>query len=140
MTTKEPIFRFNHSIRSRYCETDQMGYVYHGRYLEYFETTRTEFIRQAGFSYKSLEDSGVMMPVVNAKLNYHRPVLYDEVVTVSLLIYELPTARLHTFYEVTGPDGTLRVSGEVTLVFINLENRRPCRPPKAFIEGIQNYG
>lgn len=139
MSDASPILIFEYPIRSRYAETDQMGYVYHGRYLEYFETTRTEFIRKAGITYKSLEDSGIMMPVMNASLEFIRPVFYDEVVTVRLIIYELPTVRLKTHYEIIGSDGTLRVRGDVMLCFIDSKTRRPCRPPEVFTQGIKSF-
>jgi len=139
MSNSSPILSFSCSIRSRYAETDQMGYVYHGRYLEYFETVRTEFIRKAGVTYKSLEDIGIMMPVMEAKLTFIKPVLYDELVKVEMFIYEMPSVRLNTHYEIVGTDGTPRVKGEVTLCFMKQDTRRPCRPPAIFIQGIQSY-
>jgi len=52
-------------IRVRYSETDQMGYVYYGNYAQYFEVGRVELLRQLGMSYKGLEESGIMMPVIS---------------------------------------------------------------------------
>lgn len=139
MSKTKPILTFDYSIRSRYAETDQMGYIYHGRYLEYFETTRTEFIRKAGITYKELEDSGIMMPVMKAQIDFIRPVFYDELIRVRLMIFELPSVRLKTYYEVTGADGTLRVTGEVVLCFMDSKSRRPCRPPEVFTNGIKSF-
>lgn len=139
MSKTKPILTFDYSIRSRYAETDQMGYIYHGRYLEYFETTRTEFIRKAGITYKALEDSGIMMPVMKAQIDFIRPVFYDELIRVRLMIFELPSVRLKTYYEVTGADGTLRVTGEVVLCFMDSKSRRPCRPPEVFTNGIKSF-
>lgn len=139
MVSTKPLLRFDYHLRSRYCETDQMGYVYHGRYLEYFETARTEFVRKMGITYKSLEDHGVMMPVRDASLTYLRPVLYDENITISLFIYEMPSVRLATHYEISGPDGSLRVKGSVTLIFMDKNTRKPCRPPNQFINGINSF-
>ena len=45
-------------VRVRYSETDQMGVVYHGNYIPYFEIGRVEWLRAQGVSYKSLEDDG----------------------------------------------------------------------------------
>ncbi len=61
------------SIRVRYAETDQMGVVYHGNYAQYFEMGRVEWLRNKGISYKELEKSGVMLPVVSLSMNYKKP-------------------------------------------------------------------
>ena len=54
----------NYKIRIRYADTDQMGYVYYGRYANFYEIARVELFRKLGFSYKDLEDKGVGMPVI----------------------------------------------------------------------------
>jgi acyl-CoA thioester hydrolase len=38
-------------IRVYYEDTDQMGVVYYGKYLRYYEIGRTEMIRNLGISY-----------------------------------------------------------------------------------------
>jgi acyl-CoA thioester hydrolase len=58
------MFQANTSIRVRYAETDQMAYVYYGNYAMYFEVARVEALRTAGFSYKQMEDDGIIMPVL----------------------------------------------------------------------------
>ena len=60
------------TLRVRYGETDQMGFVYYGNYAQYYEVGRVELLRSLGFSYKSLEKSGYELPVVNFNINYYR--------------------------------------------------------------------
>ena len=60
-------------IRVRYAETDQMGYVYYGHYAAYFEVARVEMLRSLGFSYKILEEEGLILPVLNFSIKYIRP-------------------------------------------------------------------
>ena len=57
-------------LRVRYGETDQMGYVYYGNYAQFFEVGRVEWLRALGVSYKSLEESGIMLPVRELNINY----------------------------------------------------------------------
>lgn len=136
---KNPIIKYTHTLRSRYGETDRMGYVYYGRYLEYFEVARTEMIRSYGLSYRELEESGVMLPVIHSELEYKAPILYDEKMFVTVKVFEVPTVRLQTFYEVTTPQSDkVHVYGEVSLCFLDAETRRPCRAPKSFINGLRN--
>ena len=88
------MIRYTTQIRVRYRDTDQMGVVYHGVYLEFFETGRTEFLRDAGMAYSSIEDTGIMLPVLEATLTMKRPARYDDLLTVHAIIREMPTARL----------------------------------------------
>ena len=56
-------------LRVRYGETDQMGYCYYGNYAQYFEVGRVEALRSLGMSYKSLEDNGIMLPVLDFSIH-----------------------------------------------------------------------
>ncbi|GAA6772926.1 hypothetical protein AAGS39_36800 [Flavobacterium sp. CGRL2] len=59
-------------VRVRYSETDQMGVVYHGNYIPYFEIGRVEWLRNKGVSYKSMEESGIGLPIVNMNISYKK--------------------------------------------------------------------
>ena len=71
------------SIRVRYVDTDKMGVVYHGVYLSYFEVARTEMLRAAGIPYSRLEETGILMPVLEASARYLQPARYDDVLDLS---------------------------------------------------------
>lgn len=133
-----PLIRYRHALRSRYGETDKMGYVYYGRYLEYFEEARTEMIRDAGLPYSELEEKGYMLPVVHAELDYKQPIFYDELMYIDVLVYEEPGVKLDTRYEVrTENDEKVKISGQVILCFVDVETRRPCRAPQFFLDGLR---
>ncbi|OSZ78310.1 thioesterase [Chitinophagaceae bacterium IBVUCB1] len=105
-------------IRVRYGETDQMGYLYYGYYALYYEVGRAEAIRQLGFTYRQLEEMGIMMPVIDLHAQYYRPALYDDLITVKTLLKELPdgsTIKFHSelYYE----QQQLLNKGVTTLVF-----------------------
>src|SRR5210317_1417187 len=93
-------------IRVRYGETDQMGVVYHGVYPAYLEQARTEMIRKAGLTYREMEESGCMMPVVSLNINYKRPALYDELLRVVTFVKTLPTSRIVFDYEIYNEENT----------------------------------
>ena len=57
-------------IRVRYGETDRMGYVYYGNYATYFEVARVELLRSLGINYKTMEDDGIGLPVLEFKIKY----------------------------------------------------------------------
>jgi acyl-CoA thioester hydrolase len=114
-----------------------MGYVYYGRYLEYFEVARTEMIRAFGFSYRELEESGVMLPVIHSEIEYKAPILYDEEMLIKVMVFKEPAVSLETFYEITTTESKkIHVRGEVTLCFAHSDTRKPCRAPNTFIRSM----
>ena len=130
-----PLMTYSHKLRSRFGETDKMGYVYYGRYLDYFEVARTEMIRAVGYPYTRLEEEGVMLPVIYSQAAYKMPVFYDEEMTIDVLIYKKPVVRLETFYKVFTPrNKTPHIIGRVDLCFTDSESRKPCRAPDEFID------
>lgn len=124
-----PLFEHTTSLRVRYAETDQMGIVWHGGYLLYFEVGRTEALRACGWSYRGLEESGVLLPVVEAHIDYARSARYDDLITIRTTVREPPTVRLRFDYEVLDESGAQLVSGYTVLAFLDAMTRRPCRPP-----------
>lgn len=131
---QSPLIEFDYVLRSRYGETDKMGYVYYGRYLEYFEVSRTEMIRSYGLSYRRMEDDGIMLPVIHAELEYKSPVFYDEEIIIKVLVFDTPGVRLKTYYKVIAKErDQLCVLGEVSLCFMDDKTRKPIRAPQYFL-------
>ncbi len=117
-------------IRVRYGETDRMGYVYYGTYPTYFEIGRVEALRELGFDYKDVEDSGIMLPVLDLKSKYIRPAFYDQWLLVRTTIPEMPQTRIRFLYEILNEEGTLLNSAETTLVFVDRYKERPVPCPE----------
>jgi acyl-CoA thioester hydrolase len=122
-------FTHDETIRVRYGETDQMGVVWHGAYIAYFEVARTGALRALGHSYRDIEETGVMMPVVEAGIVYHQPARYDDELTIRVEIRDRPTARMRFDYTVLGQDDAQLATGFTVLAFMHRDTRRPCKPP-----------
>lgn len=126
-------------IRVRYAETDQMGYVYYGNYATYYEIARVEALRQLGFEYKKLEETGTMMPVADLSCKFLRPAQYDELLTIRVSVLEMPKARMHFVYNIHNEAGVLLNEGSTTLVFIDMKTNRPCRVPEVLQNILKPY-
>ncbi|MEX2591694.1 MAG: thioesterase family protein [Anditalea sp.] len=133
------MFIAENEIRVRYAETDQMGYVYYGNYAMYYEVGRVEALRSAGFSYRQMEEEGVIMPVLEIHSKYLKPGKYDELLIVRTLIKEMPGIRIKFNYEVFNEQGELINEGETTLVFLKKDSHRPCRPPAYLLDLLKPY-
>lgn len=87
-------------IRVRYGETDAMGHAYYAHYLFWFEQARGAWCRARGFTYRSLEEKGYFLPVVEAHVRYKGEVRYDDVIVVRVRLSEIRRAAIRFDYEV----------------------------------------
>ncbi|HEY0897618.1 MAG TPA: thioesterase family protein [Sphingobacteriaceae bacterium] len=126
-------------IRVRYGETDQMGYMYYGNYAQFYEVGRVEMLRSLGMTYRSMEEDGIMMPVLDMKTKYLKPALYDEEITVKVIVEKMPGVRMHFRYELFNEGNELINIGETTLAFIDMKKNRPCLPSTVFMEKLAGY-
>jgi acyl-CoA thioester hydrolase len=133
------MFQHAAKIRVRYGETDQMGYMYYGNYAEFYEVGRVEMLRSLGLTYSAMELSGIKMPVLELKCSYLKPALYDEEITVNVIMDKMPGVRIHFRYELFNEKAELINTGETLLVFINMKTNRPCKPPQDFLDKLKPF-
>ncbi len=123
-------------IRVRYGETDQMGYVYYGIYAQYFEVGRVEWLRNLGVSYKSLEESGIMLPVLNLNVNYLKPAKYDDLLTIVTSLNNKPLIKIEFKFKIFSAQKELLTTGETSLVFIDMKKNKPTKAPESLLNKI----
>jgi len=117
--------------RVNYSETDQMGVVYHARYAVWLDIARTEYLRQAGMSYRDLEAMGFFLAVGDLTMRFHRPARYDDRVRVRCWVRELASRRVTFGYSLADAEtGALLVSAETRMLSLN-HDFVPTRLPEA---------
>ncbi len=107
-------------IRVRYKETDAQGRVHHGNYFTYFEMGRVEQLRAAGYSYRELEDQGVLMVVYDIGCRYFAAASYDDLLTLKTTTQRITATRIFHEYVVTRGDEVI-VKAHSTLACVNRE-------------------
>ncbi|MFY7728083.1 MAG: acyl-CoA thioesterase [Flavobacterium sp.] len=128
-------YEFN--VRVRYAETDQMGVVYHGNYAQYFEMGRVEWLRNLGVSYKSMEEAGIMLPVVSLTMNYKKPARYDDLLRVRTIFKKQDGVKIEFDYEIYNEANELLTTGYSMLVFVDMKTGRPVSPPEYVKEKLK---
>lgn len=127
-------------LRVRYAETDQMNVVYYGNYAQYFEVGRVESIRQLGYTYKDMEVSGIIMPVIELNIKYLRPATYDDLLTIKTSIRQLPeNYRIEFFQEVYSEENNMLASGKVVLYFLNSKTWKRVTMPSDLKHKLSAY-
>ena len=101
-------------IRVIYGDTDQMGVVYYGNYLRFFEAARNEWLRAKGVRWRDIEAAhAIYLPVAEAKVSYKRPARYDDVIVVETRLGELGHVSLRFDYRVVRGDDLLALGHTV---------------------------
>ncbi|SFL74404.1 acyl-CoA thioesterase [Salibacterium qingdaonense] len=112
-------------IEVRYVETDQMGIVHHSNYVVWCELGRTHLIKKLGFTYKELEDAGIISPVTNIDLHYKIPVRYGDKVKLHTWIEKYDGVRVIYGYSIINGEGRRCAEGTSTHVCVDQKSFRP---------------
>ncbi len=116
-------------LRVRYGDTDQMGWVYYGNYLRWFEIGRAEMMRALGRSYRSVEETdGILLPVLEARCRYFHGARYDELVAIETGVLTQSRATIRFGYRIVGEDGTRCAIGHTEHCCTN-RDAKLVRPP-----------
>ena len=129
-TTDPADYAFTHRVRTRFAETDAMGIIHHAAYLPYLEEARVELLRQLGHPYDELRATGVDLVVLEAFVQYRRPLRFDEVVDVHLRVGEVTGTTFQIGY-------LLEAAGEARATAVTVHGAidadgRPRRLPAWF--------
>ena len=125
-------------IRVLYAHTDKMGIVYYGRYFEYYEAGRNEFLRRLGYPYSRIESQDIILPVIHAESDYFAPALYDDEIVLQTMLCDIPTVKIKIYYLLKNSKGEKLSEGHTIHSFVNAITRKPMRPPADFIEIVKS--
>ena len=118
------------TLRVRYAETDRMGVVYYANYLVWFEVARADLMRSLGWSYREMEESGIILPVIEAHCEYKRPARYDDEIQIRTTATIDSPVRMTFRYQISiNGETTVSASGHTCHAATTPEGR-PCRLPE----------
>ncbi|MBN8835036.1 MAG: thioesterase [Niastella sp. SCN 39-18] len=134
------MFTSKTKIRIHYALTDQMGIVYHGHYAQFYEIGRTEAFRSLGYVYKDIEAMGIILPVVDIHSKFLRPAKYDDLITVTTTLREIPVHHKIVFHsEIHNEQNELLNMGDVTLYFMQADGMKKINMPEELKEKLKKY-
>jgi acyl-CoA thioester hydrolase len=116
-----------------------MGIVNNGVYPNWFEVGRTELFRRLTLPYSEFEKKGFFLPLIELYIKYHFPAYYDEMVTVTATVSEMPVTRIVVHYEIHNENGKLIATGQTTQAFLDAKSMRPTRIPDFLREDMKRY-
>lgn len=129
---RQNVMRF----RVRYSETDQMGTFYNSRALEWFECGRTELLRQLGIPYAEMETRGVMLPLVEAHVEYLGRARYDDELVQTSRAAMSGKARIRFDLAIDHASGAGPVARGHTIHAVTDTSGKPIRPPEWLVQSL----
>lgn len=114
-----------------------MSYTHHSNYLKFYEIGRLSWFKNIGFSYKKLEETGVIMPVVDAKIKYRKPSFFEDELKIQTTLISKPNKFIEFEY-VVYKDSEVINQGYTKLVFLDGNTKKPIRCPKNLLDVFNN--
>lgn len=127
------------SFRVRYGETDQMGIVNNAVYPSWFEMGRTELFCELKLPYGVMEKKGLMLPVAELSVKYYSPAYYEDLLTITTRIEEMPTSKITLQYDIYNQNGKKIDSGYTIHAFLNAQTKRQTRIPDFLKDFLQQF-
>ena len=117
--------------RTLYADTDRSQVVYHSNYLRYFEFGRTSLMRDAAYTYKAIEESGYVYPIIDLGINFYQPLYYDDLMYIYTRPVNLERVRLQFDYLITHAEkGHIVCIGFTKHCALNLSGKPVAVDPK----------
>lgn len=131
---------FASKIRVRFTETDPLGIVWHGNYIQYFEDGREAFGREFGISYLEQKAHGYTSPIVKSICEHKLPLRYGDVATIETTFIDSPAAKMIFRYQIFDPQEKLACTGETTQVFLDENEELSLTLPEFFKHWKEKMG
>ena len=117
-----------------YYETDKMQVVHHSNYIRYLEECRMDFMRQIGFDYAKMEQSGIMVPVLSVSCNYKNPARFGETICIVPKVVRMHGVKYEMSYRIYSEDfSVLHNEAASSHCFVDLDFK-PIRLKKEYPE------
>lgn len=122
-----------------YYETDRMDVIHHSNYIRWFEEARIDFMQKAGYSYKKVEDLGIVSPVLYVDCKYISPVRFGDTVDIYVELCAFSGTRMEFSYKIEDKaTGELRVTGHSGHCFVD-DKFRPLSVKKSYPDIYEIY-
>jgi acyl-CoA thioester hydrolase len=131
---------FTSQIRVRFAETDSLGIVWHGNYIQYFEDGREAFGRHHKISYLDQKAQGYATPIVKSVCEHKLPLSYGETATIKTIFIDSPAAKMIFRYEIYNDKNQLVCVGETVQVFVELQGSLSLNMPSFFLDWKRKVG
>ena len=131
-------YPFRTSWRVRFNEVDLQGVVHHTQIVTYLEIARVEFWRDLGISYRTMRDEGYEFIINKVRVEYKRPLKFDEVIEVAVGVKSIARASFVLGYQIRSENGEIAIKAETGLLCSMIGTGKPTALPKKYLDRLKN--
>ena len=103
---------------------------------KYFITTALKHaIEEAESDIKKMEEDGILLPVIELKINFKQPALFDDKLTIKTKLKRAPSYMIEFDFEIKRDDKVITL-GYSKLIFLNSKTNKPMRCPKNILSEL----
>jgi acyl-CoA thioester hydrolase len=133
-------YRFHHTLRVRFAETDMQAIVFNGNYLTYYDVAWTEYFRAIGIGYKDFASIGADTVLARTTMEFKAPARFDDVLEVYTRVSKIGNTSLTFDFEIYPQGGDVLVGSASSLyVCIDPASLRPVRVPDELRSRISEF-
>ena len=114
-----------------------MGIAHHANYFPWFEIGRTDLCRAAGYSYREIEASGMLLVVTEVGCRYRAAFRYDDEVRIRTGVDVASPRAMRFIYELLDQKGDLCASGFSSHIWVDGATRKPIAVRGAMLEAFR---
>ncbi len=110
--------------QAQYYETDQMGIIHHSNYIRWMEEARIAYMKELGFDFKDIEESGIVCPVLQVCCDYKAMTYFADRVIIDVKLHFFRGVKYAFSYRMTDEKtGELRAEGSSSHCFLGKDGR-----------------
>lgn len=134
----ELLYSSKTKVKVGFFDVDPMNVVWHGNYVKYMEIARCALLDEIGYNYTAMVADGFAFPVVEVRLKYIKPLVFDETATItsSIVEYENCLKIKYEIYNEKGELATKAMSNQMVVKIGSGETQFVC--PKRFIDNVKS--
>lgn len=146
MIKRKELFKSQNTIQHtehfkvKFNQTDALGIVWHGNYIDYFEDGREAFGRYYGISYKHVQDHGFATPIVKTQSEHKKPLRYADDAYIVTTFVDSPAAKMIFKFDIFNDKDELVCTGETTQVFTDFKGNLIMTMPEFFEQWKRKVG
>ncbi len=131
-------YSYRISWRVRFNEVDLQGVAHHTQIVTYLEIARVEFWRALGISYRTMRDEGYEFIINKVKVEYKRPLNFDEIIEVAVGVKSIARASFALGYQIISENGEIAIKAETGLLCSKIGTGKPTALPKKYLDRLKN--
>jgi acyl-CoA thioester hydrolase len=133
-------FRFNHTLRVRFGETDLQKIVFNANYFLYCDVAWTEYFRALGMTWQEMVEGGLDTVLARSTIEFRAPALFDDLLEIYTRVSKIGNTSIIFDFEIYRQgEETLICSAQSLYVCVDPKTLEKIRVPDPVRRRISEF-